>query len=101
MAPVNDNMKSWLDMLAGVASELGVSGSNSRDAAPAVQERLMVSSQPPSFSQFVSETNASQDVDLYGASAPEVTKMDSLNFDCEWLNPAGQSIHENCQGVDP
>nr|XP_010920281.2 uncharacterized protein LOC105044171 isoform X1 [Elaeis guineensis] len=99
--PVNDNMKSWLDILAGVASELGVSDSNSRDAAPSVQELLMVSSQPPSFSQFGSETNASQDVGICGPSAPEATNMNSLDFDCGWLNPAAQSILENGQGEDP
>ncbi|XP_038973173.1 uncharacterized protein LOC103715432 [Phoenix dactylifera] len=101
MTPVNDNMKSWLDILASVASELGVSDGNSRDAVPAVQEPVLVSSQPLPFSQFVSETSASQDVDLYGRSAPEVTNMNSLEFDCRWLNPAAQSIQENDQEVDP
>lgn len=101
ITPANDNMKSWQDMLARVASELGVSDSNSRDSAPTVKQPVMVSSQPLSFSQFDSETNVSQDVDFYGPSLPEVTNLNSLDFDCGWSNPAAQSIQENGQGVDP
>ncbi|XP_008785145.2 uncharacterized protein LOC120108571 [Phoenix dactylifera] len=100
MTLVNDDTKSWQDMLASVASELGVFDSNSREATPDVQQPLMVSSQPQPFSQFVSETNVSQDVDICGHSAPEVTNLNSLGFDCGWENPAAQSIPENAQGVD-
>ncbi|XP_010934228.1 uncharacterized protein [Elaeis guineensis] len=100
MTLLDDSMKSWQDILASVASELGVSDSNDRDAAPDVQQPLMVSSQPQSFSQFVSETNGSQDVDIRGHSAREVTNLNSLEFDCGWVNPAAQNIPENAQGVD-
>lgn len=100
MTLVNDCMKSWRDILDSVASELGVFDSDGRDAAPDVQQPPMVSSQPQPFSQFVSETNVIQDVDFHGHAAPEVTNLNSLEFDCGWVNPTAQNILESSQRVD-
>lgn len=99
MTPINDDINSWQDILASVASELGVSDSGY--ATPDVQQPLTVSSQPLSVNQFISETTVNLDVNTYGHSAPEATSLNSLDFDCGWLNPTSQSTPENAWGTEP
>lgn len=101
VALVEENMKKWQDVLEGVAAELGVSD-NSNRISTSVQPRE-VSSQPSVFSQYVSQTNASQNVDPFVHSAPPTTNSGSLGYDYDWLNnnPAAQNIAEYGRAEDP
>ncbi|RWV82310.1 hypothetical protein GW17_00056199 [Ensete ventricosum] len=88
----DDSQESWQNILASVASELGVSMCSNTGTSEAQQRPLFPSSSLP-----YSRTDASRDT----WSVPANTNFGSLDYDCRWSNDTMAQTQEHSPVEDP
>ncbi|CAL9124842.1 unnamed protein product [Musa textilis] len=92
----DDSQESWQNVLASVASELGVSMFSDPATSNAQRPPMFPSSSPP-FDESYSKTDASQDT----WSVPANSNPGSLDYDCRWSNDTMAQIQEHSPVEDP
>ncbi|URD79994.1 hypothetical protein MUK42_02178 [Musa troglodytarum] len=92
----DDSQESWQNVLASVASELGVSMFSDPATSNAQRPPMFPSSSPP-FDESYSKTDASQDT----WSVPANSNPGSLDYDCRWSHDTMAQIQEHSPVEDP